>query len=80
MKFREDRPFASTDAALKYNSVAVKATIERDYMTMHPGGYMSFTQARADLFARSRQMAINCCEGGRLRLEWAFVALELSNA
>ena len=52
MKFREDRPFASLDAALKYNSAAVKATIERNYMTMHPsGGNMSFTQVRADLFA-----------------------------
>jgi hypothetical protein len=33
-------------------SAAVKAAIERGYMTMHPsGGYLSFTQAGADLFA-----------------------------
>jgi hypothetical protein len=91
MKFREDRPFASIDAAVKKlleianglepdhsgrihvgainalfmtaggdapdYSAAVKAAIERGYMTMHPsGGHMSFTQAGADLFACSRQM------------------------
>jgi hypothetical protein len=33
-------------------SAAVKAAIDRGYMTMHPsGGYLSFTQAGADLFA-----------------------------
>jgi len=86
MKFRDDRPFASVDAAVKklleiaYSlepdhagrvhvgvinaqfmsaganpaeySAGVKAAIERGYMTMHPsGGYLSFTQAGADLFA-----------------------------
>jgi len=86
MKFREDRPFASIDAAVKKlleianglepdhagrihvgainalfmtaggdppeYSAAVKAAIDRGYMTMHPsGGYLSFTQAGADLFA-----------------------------
>jgi hypothetical protein len=85
MKFREDRPFAGVDAAVKklmeiangrepdhagrihigpINKLfmdaggspleysAVKAAIDRSYMTMHPsGGYLSFTQAGADLFA-----------------------------
>ncbi len=85
MKFREDRPFAGVDAAVKklmeiangrepdhagrihigpINKLfmdaggspleysAVKAAIDRSYMTMHPsGGYLSFTQAAADLFA-----------------------------
>ena len=86
MKFRDDRPFASVDAAVKKlleianglerdhagrihigrinaqfmsaggevaeYSAAVKAAIDRGYMTMHPsGGYLSFTQAGADLFA-----------------------------
>ncbi len=33
-------------------SAAVRAAIDRGYMTMHPsGGYLSFTQAGADLFA-----------------------------
>jgi hypothetical protein len=33
-------------------SAALKAAIDRGYMTMHPsGGYLSFTQAGADLFA-----------------------------
>jgi hypothetical protein len=80
MKFREDRPFASIEAAVKKlleianglepdhagrihvgainalfmtaggdataYSAAVKAAIDRGYMTMHPsGGYLSFTQA-----------------------------------
>ena len=58
-------------------SAAAKAAIDRGYMTMHPsGGYLSFTQA--EICSRSQMAA--CCEGGRLRLEWAFVALELSNA
>ena len=31
---------------------ALKAAIEHGYLTMHPsGGYVSFTQAGADLFA-----------------------------
>jgi hypothetical protein len=86
MKFRDDRPFASVDAAVKKlleianglepdhagrihigvinaqfmsaggavaeYSAAVRAAIDRGYMTMHPsGGYLSFTQAGADLFA-----------------------------
>ena len=111
MKFREDRPFASIDAAVKKlleianglepdhagrihigainalfmtaggdppeYSAAAKAAIDRGYMTMHPsGGYLSFTQA--EICSRSQMAA--CCEGGRLRLEWAFVALELRNA
>jgi hypothetical protein len=30
----------------------VKAAIDRSFMTVHPsGGYMTFTQAGADLFA-----------------------------
>ena len=33
-------------------SAAVKAAIDRGYLTMHAsGGYLSFTQAGADLFA-----------------------------
>jgi hypothetical protein len=33
-------------------SAAVKAAIDRGYITMHAsGGYLSFTQAGADLFA-----------------------------
>jgi hypothetical protein len=33
-------------------SAAVKAAIDRGYMTMHPsGGYLSFMQAGAELFA-----------------------------
>jgi hypothetical protein len=33
-------------------SAAVKAEIDRGYITMHAsGGYLSFTQAGADLFA-----------------------------
>ena len=33
-------------------SAAVKAAIDRGYITMHPsGGYLSVTQAGADLFA-----------------------------
>jgi hypothetical protein len=33
-------------------SAAVKAATDRGFMTMHPsGGYLSFTQAGADLFA-----------------------------
>ena len=36
-------------------SAAVKAAIDRGYMTMHPsGGYLSFTQAGAELFAWTR--------------------------
>lgn len=32
-------------------SVAMKAAIERGYLTMHPsGGYVTFTQAGAELF------------------------------
>ena len=86
MKFKEERPFADVDAAVKklleiangmaadhagrlsvgilntqfkdaggsyleYSS-AVKAAIDRGYITMHAsGGYLSFTQAGADLFA-----------------------------
>jgi hypothetical protein len=36
-------------------SAAVKAAIDRGYMTMHPSGdYLSFTQAGAELFAWTR--------------------------
>jgi len=86
MKFREERPFADVDAAVKKlleiangmaadhagrlsvgilntqfkdaggcypeYSAAVKAAIDRGYITMQAsGGYLSFTQAGADLFA-----------------------------
>jgi hypothetical protein len=86
MKFREDRPFADLEAAVKKllelangmaadhagrlsvgilntqfkdaggsypeYSAAVQAAIDRGYLTMHAsGGYLSFTQAGADLFA-----------------------------
>ncbi len=86
MKFKEDRPFATPEAAERKlleiaNAVeadhagrlsvavingqfraagggyeeygkAVKAAIQHGWITMHPsGGYLSFTQAGADLFA-----------------------------
>jgi hypothetical protein len=86
VKFREERPFADVDAAVKKlleiangmavdhagrlsvgvlntqfkdaggsypeYGAAVKAAIDRGYITMHAsGGYLSFTQAGADLFA-----------------------------
>jgi hypothetical protein len=86
MKFRQERPFANLDAAVKklleitngmeadhagrYHvgaineqfltaggdvleyTAAVRAAIDRGYMAVHPsGGYLSFTQAGADLFA-----------------------------
>jgi hypothetical protein len=86
MKFREDRPLADVDTAVRklleiangieadhagrlqigtinsqfvsaggtYDdySAAVKMAIERGYVTMHPsGGYVTFTQEGADLFA-----------------------------
>jgi hypothetical protein len=88
MKFKEDRPFATPEAAERKlleiaNAVeadragrlsvavinrqfreagrsyenygeAVKAAIEHGWITMHPsGGYLSFTQAGADLFVVS---------------------------
>jgi hypothetical protein len=86
LKFKDERPFASVDAAVKKlleiangleadhagrlhigainaqflkagasvaeYTAAVKAAIDRGYMTIHPSGaYMAFTQAGADLFA-----------------------------
>jgi hypothetical protein len=86
LKFKDERPFASVDAAVKKlleiangleadhagrlqigaingqflaagasvaeYTAAVKATIDRGYMTLHPSGaYMTFTPAGADLFA-----------------------------
>jgi hypothetical protein len=86
MKLTTDRPFASTDAAMRKllelanaveadhagrlqigtinsqfkeaggsyaeYSAAVRAAIERGYLTMHPSGsYLTFTQSGADLFA-----------------------------
>ena len=86
MKFKEDRPFATPEAAerkllelanaieadhagrlsvavinkqfvgaggsYEEYGLAVKAAIAYGWLTMHPsGGYLSFTQAGADLFA-----------------------------
>jgi hypothetical protein len=39
-------------ASVAEYSAAMKAAINRGYFTMHPsGGYVTFTQASADLFA-----------------------------
>jgi hypothetical protein len=39
-------------ASVAEYTAAVKAAIDRGYMTVHPSGaYMTFTQAGADLFA-----------------------------
>jgi hypothetical protein len=67
MKFKEDRPFATPEAAeqkvinsqlreaggsYEEYSAAVRAAIAHGWLTMHPsGGYLMFTQAGADLFA-----------------------------
>jgi hypothetical protein len=86
MKFKQDRPFSTTEAAERKlleiaNAVeadhagrlsveiinrqfrdaggsyeeygaAVKAAVEHGWLTLHPsGGYLSFTQAGAELFA-----------------------------
>jgi hypothetical protein len=86
MKFKEERPLANVDVAVKklleiangleadhagriqINAInnqfkeaggsyseyvaAVKASVDLGYLTMHPsGGYVTFTQAGADLFA-----------------------------
>jgi hypothetical protein len=86
VKFRDDRPFADIEAAVKKlleiangleadhvgrlqigainrrfldaggsvaeYAAAVKAATERGYLSLHPsGGYLTFTQAGADLFA-----------------------------
>ena len=86
MKFKDDRPFATPEAAERkllelanavepdhagrlsvavvntqfrdaggsYEEfgIAVKAAIAHGWLTMHPsGGYLSFTQAGADLFS-----------------------------
>jgi hypothetical protein len=43
---------AATQPLYPEYSAAVKAAIDRGYLTMHAsGGYLSFTQAGADLFA-----------------------------
>jgi hypothetical protein len=81
MKFKEDRPFATPEAAVRQllelaNGIesdhagrlaveainkqfkdaggryAMKAAIAHGYVTMHPsGGYVTFTQEGANLFA-----------------------------
>jgi hypothetical protein len=44
--------FVSAGGSYDEYSAAVKLTIERGYVTMHPSGaYLSFTQEGADLFA-----------------------------
>jgi hypothetical protein len=44
--------FLSAGASVTEYSAAMKAAIERGYLTMHAsGGYVTFTQAGADLFA-----------------------------
>jgi hypothetical protein len=62
MKFKEARPFATPEAAeqkllelanaIEEYGAAVTAAIAHGWLTMHPsGGYLTFTQAGADLFA-----------------------------
>ena len=98
MKFKEDRPFATTEAAEQKllqlanamepdhagrlavgvlntqfhdaggsheeYGAAVKAAIAPGWLTMHPSGaYLSFTQAGADLFARSGPRSALHCHG-----------------
>jgi hypothetical protein len=47
-----NQQFLAAGASVPEYSAAVKAAIDRGYLTMHPsGGYVSFTQAGADLFA-----------------------------
>jgi hypothetical protein len=42
----------SVGASPSEYSAAVRAAIDRGFVTMHPsGGYLTFTQAGADLFA-----------------------------
>ena len=44
--------FLAAGASVGEYSAALKAAIERGYLTLHPSGaYVTFTQAGADLFA-----------------------------
>lgn len=47
-----NRQFLEAGASVAEYKAAVTAAIDRGLLTMHPsGGYVSFTQAGADLFA-----------------------------
>jgi hypothetical protein len=47
-----NRAFFNAGGSVAEYGAAVKAAVERGYVEMHPsGGYLSFTQAGADLFA-----------------------------
>jgi hypothetical protein len=47
-----NRQFLDAGGSVTEYSAALKAAIDRRYLTMHPsGGYVSFTQAGAELFA-----------------------------
>ena len=47
-----NRQFMDSGGSVAEYTAAVKAAIERGYLTMHPsGGYPTFTQAGAELFA-----------------------------
>lgn len=47
-----NQQFLDAGASVTEYGAAIKAAIDRGYLTMHPSGaYVSFTQAGADLFA-----------------------------
>jgi hypothetical protein len=47
-----NRAFFNAGGSVAQYGAAVKAAVERGYVEMHPsGGYLSITQAGADLFA-----------------------------
>lgn len=47
-----NRQMLAAGASVPEYKAALAAAIDRGYLTMHPsGGYVSFTQAGADLFA-----------------------------
>jgi hypothetical protein len=47
-----NRQFLEAGASVPEYAAALKAAIDRGYLTLHPSGaYVTFTQAGADLFA-----------------------------
>jgi hypothetical protein len=47
-----NRQFLDAGASVSEYAAALKAAIDRGYVTLHPSGvYLTFTQAGADLFA-----------------------------
>jgi hypothetical protein len=47
-----NRDFLNADGSVTEHGAAVNAAVDRGLITLHPsGGYLSFTQAGADLFA-----------------------------